>query len=117
MNFVRASTSAGGVGSTCIVKFGRYCLSVGFTGLFGSSARSFALRLPKPRLGSGVDVGTGDGVGAMRIGRAGPGRDFGPVPACGPGEPWPLGPGLGAVPVAFAAALVGLGLGTPGEAV
>lgn len=119
MNFVLASTSGGGVGSIRprSDKLGVYCLIVGVTGLFGSSARSFALRFPKPGLADGVARGAGDAVGSTRIGRGGPVSAFGPFPACGPGEPVPLGPGLGAVPGARAAANVGLGLGTPGEAV
>ncbi|MGR4064001.1 MAG: hypothetical protein ACLQPV_00965, partial [Vulcanimicrobiaceae bacterium] len=45
----------------------------------------------------------------------GPGCDTAALPACGPGDECPLGPGLGAVPADFAAGapLVGLGLGTP----
>lgn len=71
--------------------------------------------------GAGVAFGaratrdTGRGVGGMATGRAGAWTTFGPTPARGPGEPSPVGPGLGAVPAVFVAAagLVALGLGTP----
>ncbi len=50
----------------------------------------------------------------MAIGRDGAAFCW-PAPGTGPGEPRPFGPGLGAVPgfLETAAALVGLGLGTP----
>lgn len=59
--------------------------------------------------------GPGLGVGRNSIGRAGVVLVFRFVPARGPGDPSPFGPGLGAVPRVFAtaAASVGLGLGTP----
>jgi len=120
MYFVFASTSGGGVGSIRprSEKLGVYCLLVGLTGLFGSSARSFALRSIPEGFGDGVSRGCGEGVGAILMGRCGPGLVSLPLPACGPGEPTPFGPGLGAVPGVLAkAVLVGLGLGTPGEAV
>lgn len=118
MYFVRARTSGGGVGSSRprSESEGVYCLLVGLTGLFGSSDRSFAVKLLDGRaLGAGV-ARTGAGVGRIATGRAGALVLLGPLPARGPGEAPPFGPGLGAVPAveATARALVGLGLGTPG---
>jgi len=86
----------------------------GFTGLFGNSERSLALIFGGV-VGAFVAFGCGDGVGRSSIGRAGAGWVFRPVPARGPGDPTPFGPGLGAVPRAFDTAVtaVALGLGTP----
>lgn len=64
--------------------------------------------------------GAGVGVGRTAIGRDGPPFDTPSLPARGPGELDPFGPGVGADPVAgfaVAGACVGLGLGTPGVAV
>ena len=101
----------------CSEYLGRvYALLVGLTGLCGRSARSRALRsMPGVALDAGVWAAAG--VGGTSTGRPGVRVCFcAPVPGRGPGEPSPFGPGLGAVPGAFetAAALVGLGLGTPG---
>jgi hypothetical protein len=116
MYFVAASTSGGGVGSIrpCSENCGTYCLLVGLTGLLGSNARSFALRLVAD--GVALDEGDGFGVGAMRIGRSGAVFVCDAAPGRGPGEPTPLGPGLGAVPAVFVIVgpFVGPGLGTPG---
>jgi hypothetical protein len=95
-------------------------LLCGVTGVpLGKSARSFALSFSalvpcEPALATGP----GFGVAGTLIGRAGPGFDCPAFPGWGPGEPKPFGPGLGAVPAAFARAapLVGLGDGTPGFA-
>jgi hypothetical protein len=59
--------------------------------------------------------GAGLGVGRKRIGRSGVVRLLVAVPAWGPGDDDPWGPGLGAVPRVFDAigAEVGPGLGTP----
>lgn len=82
--------------------------------MLGSNERSLALMFGGVA-GVFVPRGAGEGVGRSSIGRAGAGCVFGPVPARGPGEPTPLGPGLGAVPRALdtAATAVALGLGTP----
>ena len=118
MYFVAATTSGGGVGSMrpCSERLGTYCLDVGLTGLFGSSDRSFALRFKALALGAGV--ASGDGVGRTSIGRSGAAFVCPALPGRGPGDPTPLGPGLGAVPAVLATvwAFVGLGLGTPGRA-
>lgn len=59
-------------------------------------------------------AGRGLAVGGIAIGRDGAAFCC-PAPGTGPGDPRPFGPGLGAVPgvLETAAALVGLGLGTP----
>lgn len=118
MYFVLASTSGGGVGSKRprSENAGTYCLLVGFTGLFGSIARSRALMF-----GGALDFeapaapGDGRGVGRISIGRWGARAVFSALPALGPGDGPPLGPGLGADPAVLATAvvLVGLGFGTP----
>src|SRR5579863_1600790 len=120
MYFVLASTSGGGVGSRRprSDRFGTYDFDVGFTGLFGSSERSFALMFGGALVGLGrlVARGAGTGVGRIAIGLAGARTVFVAAPDCGPGEAPPLGPGLGAVPAVratAAAVVVGLGLGTP----
>jgi hypothetical protein len=115
MYFVFARMSGGGVGSMrpCSEKFGPYCLLVGLTGLFGSKERSFALRLLA--LGAGVEAARGFGVGRISIGRSGAVFVCPALPGRGPGEPTPLGPGLGAVPavLVIVGPFVGPGLGTP----
>src|ERR1700729_2618194 len=116
MYFVLARISGGGVGSSLPRSEyeGVYDLLVGFTGLFGSIARSLALGL------RGVcDFGAGvicvAGGGRTSIGRAGARTLLEAAPGRGPGEAPPLGPGLGAVPAVRATdvVLVGLGFGTP----
>ena len=59
--------------------------------------------------------GDGRGVGRISIGRWGARAVFSALPALGPGDGPPLGPGLGADPAVLATAvvLVGLGFGTP----
>lgn len=120
MYFVFASTSGGGVGSRRPRndKLGTYDFVVGFTGLFGSSERNFALMFGGAlvALCRPAARAAGTGVGRIAIGRAGARSVFAAAPGCGPGEAPPLGPGLGAVPAVratAAAVVVGLGLGTP----
>src|SRR5579862_5414140 len=120
MYFVLASTSGGGVGSRRprSDKFGVYDFDVGFTGLFGSSERSFALMFGGALVAFGrlVARAAGNGVGRIAIGRAGALTVFAAVPGWGPGDAPPLGPGLGALPgvrATAAAVVVGLGFGTP----
>jgi len=118
MYFVLARTSGGGVGSRRPRNeyVGVYCLLCGFTGLFGSIARSFALMSGALRvLGARVGCALGDGAARTAIGRGGAAFSTGPLPVRGPGEAPPLGAGFGAVPAvrATTAVLVGLGLGTP----
>lgn len=122
MYLVFASTSGGGVGSSRprSDNAGVYDLLVGLTGLFGSSARSFALMFGASVFGFGAGVRrtAGAGVGVIAIGRDGARRFFAAAPGRGPGEAPPLGPGFGAVPAVRATAdavLVGLGFGTPGR--
>jgi hypothetical protein len=90
-------------------------LVVGTTGPFGSSARSLSLMFDAddPGVCAGPG-GAGLAVGGIANGREGAAFCW-PAPATGPGEPRPLGPGLGAVPGVFetAVAVVGLGFGTP----
>lgn len=117
MYFVIATISGGGVGSnppcnrTCCL----ICLNDGFTGLFGSIERNFALMSMPAPFGFGTPADATAGVGRTFTGRAGPGRETAAFPGRGPAAPTPVGPGLGALPAVFAitAALVGLGLGTP----
>ena len=74
MYFVFASTSGGGVGSRCPRNEydGVYCFIVGFTGLFGSSARNRALIFGGDFLaGFAFGAGAGEGGGATAIGRCG----------------------------------------------
>jgi hypothetical protein len=61
-------------------------------------------------------VGAGEGVWGTLTGRTDPVIALPAFPARGPGEPWPLGAGLGFEPAAraIAAPCVGLGDGTPG---
>ena len=72
MYFVFASTSGGGVGSRRPRNeyVGEYALLVGFTGLFGKSARSFALMFGGLLDLEAVARGAGTGVGRIWIGRA-----------------------------------------------
>jgi hypothetical protein len=67
----------------------------------------------------GRAAGNGLGVGLTATGRAGPAFCVPELPARGPGEASPFGPGDGAVPFVVCvteAPCVGLGLGTPGLA-
>ncbi|MFY9718289.1 MAG: hypothetical protein WAK16_01480, partial [Candidatus Cybelea sp.] len=76
-----------------------YCLVVGFTGLLGSIARSFAFISGELGFfGDAVARAAGDGVGRTAIGRGAAGFAAGPFPDRGPGEAPPLGAGFGAVP-------------------
>lgn len=96
---------------------GVYDLLVGLTGLFGKRERNFWLMFGALLdFGGAVTRAAGAGVGRISTGRDGAGTRFAALPAFGPGDGPPLGPGLGAVPAVFAtaaAARVGLGLGTP----
>lgn len=95
-----------------------YDFDVGFTGLFGSKERNFALMFGGAFVAFGrvVARGAGTGVGRISIGRSGARTVLVAAPGCGPGDAPPLGPGLGALPAVratAAAVVVGLGLGTP----
>ena len=89
---------------------GEYCLLVGVHGVVRQQRSQ--LRIDVRRCGFALARGAGDGVGRNSIGRCGAGSVFGPLPACGPGDPTPFGPGLGAAPRVFATAATAVGART-----